>query len=226
MFYLTSIARATDGLIYVSSVVRKSEVNKEIDSDAFRAQSKSIFKTLSSNSPPMLQITADEYCYTYIIEDNICYLTLTEKTCSKKLCFSYLEDIKKSFIQFLETKYQDEWRTQLSTIAMAYYFYRFEKEILSKRTIYENGNVDEYAQLNDNLIDIQNIMKKNINEVMTRVEKLDSVQNISENLVAESKKYSWGAKKLNYVTLLRKYAPLVVLVLFILIILYWRVFRR
>lgn len=51
-----------------------------------------------------------------------------------------------------------------------------EKEIKQKRLIYESSDVDGYAQLNENLIDIQNIMKKNIDEVMHRMDRLNGMR--------------------------------------------------
>lgn len=51
-----------------------------------------------------------------------------------------------------------------------------EKEIKQKRLIYESSDVDGYAQLNENLIDIQNIMKKNIDEVMHRMDRLNGMK--------------------------------------------------
>ena len=37
----------------------------------------------------------------------------------------------------------------------------------------QGSNTDSYGQINESLIDIQNIMRKNINEVVQRVEKID-----------------------------------------------------
>ncbi|CBK22549.2 uncharacterized protein [Blastocystis hominis] len=65
-------------------------------------------------------------------------------------------------------------------------------------------------------------MRKNIDEVVHRVEKLDHVTATSEQLMDDSKKYKWGAKKLNYMTMLRKYAPLAFIVGFVLIVVYFR----
>lgn len=50
-----------------------------------------------------------------------------------------------------------------------------DKEIQQKRRQYDDqsGNLDSYNQINESLIDIQNIMRKNIDEVVQRVEKLD-----------------------------------------------------
>ena len=37
----------------------------------------------------------------------------------------------------------------------------------------QGSSTDSYGQINESLIDIQNIMRKNINEVVQRVEKID-----------------------------------------------------
>jgi vesicle transport protein SEC22 len=52
-------------------------------------------------------------------------------------------------------------------------------------------------KLNDDLQSIHNIMRKTIDDVLDRGNKLDDVQEISKNLASESKKYKWGAKQLS-----------------------------
>ena len=50
-----------------------------------------------------------------------------------------------------------------------------DKEIQTKRKLYDQptGSLDSYNQINESLVDIQNIMRKNIDEVVQRVEQLD-----------------------------------------------------
>ena len=85
-----------------------------------------------------------------------------------------------------------------------------DKEIQMKRRLYDqpNTSLDSYNQINESLLDVQNIIRKNIDEVVQRVEKLDrigcsscwvDVTNASEQLMDDSKKFRWGAKKLNVV---------------------------
>ena len=54
------------------------------------------------------------------------------------------------------------------------------------------------SRLNADLSDIQLIMKNNIQEVLQRGEKLENVQNMSTNLLAESKKFESAAKNINF----------------------------
>ena len=78
------------------------------------------------------------------------------------------------------------WRTTLATLARPYAYSRFgkgfgklvdnlDREIQQKRRAFDNqtGNLDSYNQINESLIDIHHIMRKNIDEVVQRVEKLD-----------------------------------------------------
>ena len=143
---------------------------------------------------------------------------------SKRTIFAYLDDVKNTFLNYLQNEHKDEWRTVIATMARPYAFARFDKEIQQKRRQYDNqsGNLDSYNQINESLIDIQNIMRKNIDEVVQRVEKLDHVSDASLQMLDDSKKFKWGAKKLNYVTLLKKYAPLAGLVIFVAAVLYFR----
>lgn len=133
----------------------------------------------------------------YLIDENLCFLTLTEKNLQKRVIFAFLEDIKTSFINYVQSEIgseydlldlvTDRWKTELATTARPYAYARFgwdrafewlpDKEIQMKRRLYDQStsSLDGYNQINENLIDIQNIMRKNIDEVVHRVEKLDRV---------------------------------------------------
>ena len=105
--------------------------------------------------------------------------------------------------------------------------------------------------------DIQNIMKKNIQEVLDRGEKLESescpawysvfhlhrqfpfphyythtrarartiahadVSKISNRLVSESKRFKWGAKRLNVLDAWRRWFPCIIAALIIAAVLLW-----
>ena len=80
-------------------------------------------------------------------------------------------------------------------------------------------------QLNEELNDVQDIMKQNIQDVLGRGEKLDSVAAKSSSLRDASGKYAKDARYLNTRAMLRKYGPLAVVLLFVLLVIYWRFFR-
>jgi vesicle transport protein SEC22 len=53
-------------------------------------------------------------------------------------------------------------------------------------------------------------MKKNINDLLDRGEKLDNVQNISQDLLSQSKGFKWGARKLTWQARFQQVAPILV----------------
>jgi hypothetical protein len=80
-------------------------------------------------------------------------------------------------------------------------------------------------KLTSNLNEIHNIMCQNIDEILQRGDKLDSVANKSHRLLEVSKRYEKDAKNLNLQALYRTLGPLVAIALVIGFILYLRFFR-
>jgi vesicle transport protein SEC22 len=68
-------------------------------------------------------------------------------------------------------------------------------------------------------------MKKNIDEILNRGEKLDHVSNISQELKAKSKDFKWGAKKLTFQARLAQYGPMFLGGSMVLIVLYVKIFH-
>jgi vesicle transport protein SEC22 len=79
--------------------------------------------------------------------------------------------------------------------------------------------------LNEDLNEIQSIMRKNIDEILNRGEKLDQVSNISNDLRSKSKDFKWGTKKLTLQARLQQYGPMVVGATLFFIILYVKIFH-
>jgi vesicle transport protein SEC22 len=78
------------------------------------------------------------------------------------------------------------------------------------------------SQLNEDLSEIHNIMKKNIDEILNRGEKLEHVGNISNELRAKSKDFKWGAKKLTWQARMQQYGPLVLIAVIVMAVLYFK----
>jgi vesicle transport protein SEC22 len=68
-------------------------------------------------------------------------------------------------------------------------------------------------------------MRKNIDEILNRGEKLDNVQSISQELKSKSSNFKWGTKKLTLQARIQQYGPMVVIILIILIVLYVKIFH-
>ncbi|CAM9983194.1 unnamed protein product, partial [Discosporangium mesarthrocarpum] len=80
------------------------------------------------------------------------------------------------------------------------------------------------ARLNDDLADIHNIMKRNIEEVLNRGEKLDHVSEISRNLTSQAEQFKWNTKKLSLMALWQKYGLVGAMGLAVVLILWWKFF--
>ena len=105
---------------------------------------------------------------------------------------------------------------------LKYYIY-LDRVIQKKRREYSDPNsTNNMKKLNDDLQSIHSIMRKTIDDVLDRGNKLDDVTEISRNLSSESKKYKWGAKQLSMMALLKQYAPLAAIIFVGIIILFVR----
>ncbi|KAL3801348.1 hypothetical protein HJC23_006958 [Cyclotella cryptica] len=169
--------------------------------------------------------TNNNLIFHYLLRDSLCYLTLTEQSYPKRLAFLYLEEIADAFLESLAHDHGDRWREAVNTTARPYAFIKFDQVIQRKRKDFiDPTSRQNTTKLNEDLAGIQSIMRKNINEVLNRGEKLENVSSISSNLVAESKKFKWGAKKLSWQAMVNQYAPIVAMVVFVLFVLYIKFF--
>lgn len=212
------IARVNDGLILVASMDTGSGANEK--SDLFKNQAKQILKKLNPRSAAKMSIETSPFVFHYLIDNSICYLTLTDKSYPKRLAFLFLEEIAKDFIAELTEEHGNDWLHAVETVGRQYAFIKFDRVIQRKRREYSDPNSSaNMKKLNDDLASIHNIMRKTIDDVLDRGNKLDEVSEMSKNLASESKRYKWGAKKLTAMAIYKQYAPLAVIALLAIIVL-------
>ncbi|OQR82296.1 vesicle-trafficking protein SEC22b [Achlya hypogyna] len=220
---LTFIARVSDGMILVASMESAGDYNDNLDT--YKQQGKQIMKKLNQRSPTKCSIESGPYCFHYLIEDGNCYLTFSDKNYPKRLAFLYLEEIHVGFVDELQRDHGDNWRNTVTTVARPYAFIKFDKFIQRKRKEYTDPSSSQnMSKLNNDLADIHNVMRKNIQEVLNRGEAIDRVSQMSSNLADRSKDFKWGAKKLSLQAMYQKYGPLVAIGLFVVLVLYFKFF--
>ncbi|GMI22028.1 hypothetical protein TeGR_g14773, partial [Tetraparma gracilis] len=221
---LTFVARASDSLLLVASFEHSTSSTMQPDSlDMFKSQAKQVLKTLSSRSMAKCSIESGGSFFHYMITDGVIYLTLSERSYPKRLAFLYLDEIHQGFVQELERDHGAQWRDKVATAARPYQFIKFDKFIQRKHKEYvDPSSRSNASKLSSDLADIQSIMKKNIQEVLDRGEKLDDISQSSAGLVSDSKKFKWGARKLSFQALLNQYGPLAAIGLFVLFVVYWK----
>lgn len=214
MVKLTMLARVADGLPLAEGL----ESDRQADLETYKQQAKSLFKKLGTGPPPPSRMSYESgpYFLHYIIEGGVCYLTLTDRGYPKKLAYQYLEDLQKEFTN-------QHGHDSIETVARPYAFIKFDTFIQKTKKLYQDTRTQRnLTKLNEDLHDIQNVMSRNINDILGQGERLDHVSSMSETLRNESRKYSSRAKDLSRQALIQKYAPIAVVIGFVLLLLIGR----
>lgn len=140
-------------------------------------------------------------------------MTLCDRSYPKKLAFQYLEDLKNEF--------EKVNGSQIETAARPYAFIKFDAFIQKTKKLYLDTRTQRnLAKLNDELYEVHQIMTRNVQEVLGVGEKLDQVSEMSSRLTSDTRIYAEKAKDLNRQALIRKYAP-VAIVIGIVVMLFW-----
>jgi vesicle transport protein SEC22 len=153
----------------------------------------------------------------YVLNDQLCYIAITEHSYPKKLALTFLEDIRAEF----QTSYSSQ--QYLSPTLRPYQFSEFERFIdRTKKTYQDSRATDNLSRLNDELKDVTQVMTKNIEDLLYRGDSLEKMGDMSARLREDSVKYKRAAVRINWELLLKQYGPFGALGLFILIFLVWR----
>ncbi|CAN8075078.1 unnamed protein product [Agarophyton chilense] len=222
---VTLIARLTDGLPLAASMAdEKDAYAKELES--YERQAKKLVRSLASSYNNNLTNQNDEhvtvesgpyFCFHYVLSSGVCILTLTERAYPKRLAFDYLDELRKEFFQV--------YGNQVHSASRPYEFIRFDTFIQKTKKVYNDSKTQRNLQkLNSELKDVHSIMTKNINEVISRGEKLENVAQKSTRLAQESKRYAAQAKHANRMRIVRQYAPIGIVI--VVVVVTWLVIRR
>lgn len=212
MVKVTMIARVMDGLPLAEGLDDGRDVQ---DVEYYKQLIKALFKNLSKgqNDPSRMSVESGPYIFHYIIEGSVCYLTMCDRSYPKKLAFQYLEDLKNEFERVNGN--------QIETAARPYAFIKFDTFIQRTKKLYQDTRTQRnIAKLNDELYEVHQIMTRNVQEVLGVGEKLDQVSQMSSRLTSESRIYADKARDLNRQALIKKWAP-VAIVIGIVVLLFW-----
>ena len=153
----------------------------------------------------------------YVLNDNLCYIAITEKPYPKKLALTFLEDVRAEF----QTSYKRD--DYLSPQLRPYQYSEFERFIdRTKKTYQDSRATGNLGRLNDELKDVTQVMTKNIEDLLYRGDSLEKMGDMSSRLKEDSAKYKRAAVRINWDLLLKQYGPFAGLGLVILILLVWR----
>uniref|UniRef100_A0A6U9PZC7 Vesicle-trafficking protein SEC22b n=1 Tax=Picocystis salinarum TaxID=88271 RepID=A0A6U9PZC7_9CHLO len=213
MVRVTMIARLGDGL----PLCEGTDVEKSNDLDVCKRQAKTLIRKLgNTNRPePKLSYESGPFLVHYMIEGSVVYVVVCDRKYPKKLAFKYLDEIRQEF--------ENLYRGQVDTVVRPYAFIKFDTFIQKTRKLYMDTRAQRnMMKLSEELSEVQQIMTRNIQEVLGQGEKLDHVSRLTSTLAQESSVYSKKAKKLSRQALIKKYTPLAVIVFILILVMLWR----
>ena len=153
----------------------------------------------------------------YVLNDNLTFIAITERSYPKRLALTYLEDVR--------TEFQNSYKRDdyLDPTVRPYAYAEFERFLdRTKKTYQDSRAQDNLHRLNDELKDVTQVMTKNIEDLLYRGDSLEKMGDMSSRLREDSAKYKRAAVRINWELLLKQYGPFGALGLIILIFLVWR----
>lgn len=171
----------------------------------YQNQAKMLFKKLNNQSFSRSTIETGPYNFHYLIENGVCYLVLTEKSFSKRLAFSFLED--------LQNEFNSQFGSRVNTVNRPYSFIEFDTYIQkAKKSFMDSRARRNLSSLNSELQDVQRIMVQNIDDVLQRGSVISELDSKASNLSLLSQKYKKDARYLNLRSTYAKIAAVSVIV--------------
>ncbi|XP_017887303.1 vesicle-trafficking protein SEC22b-B [Ceratina calcarata] len=188
MVLLTMIARIADGLPLAATMQEDEQSGRNILE--YQNQAKMLFRRLGPQSPARCTIETGPYLFHYLIENEVCYLVLCEKNYSKRIAYSYLEDIAQEFHSL--------YGKHVNKVTRPYSFIEFNTYIEKAKKVFQDGRSRRNMNaLNSQLQDVQRIMVQNIDDVLQRGTVLSELDTKTQNLSMLSQKYKKDATHLN-----------------------------
>ncbi|RAH41141.1 SNAP receptor SEC22 [Aspergillus brunneoviolaceus CBS 621.78] len=211
----TQIARI-DGLMLAASV---DDEQSEVELSEIKSQAKMIFRRLNRNSEPQASIESGQFSLHYIIQDDICFLCICDRSYPRKLAFTYLADLATEFTTtYSLTQYQ-------SPTLRPYAFVEFDTFIQRTKKLYQDSRASaNLDRLNDELRDVTKVMTKNIEDLLYRGDSLERMGELSGRLREDSKKYRKAAVRINWELLVKQYGPFAGVGFILLFMIWWRFF--
>ncbi|KAJ4369970.1 SNAP receptor [Neocucurbitaria cava] len=210
-----TIITRLDGLILTAGV-DDEENTKEFNE--VKQRTKLVLRQLNRNSEPQASIENGNYTYHYIIDGELCFLCICDRSYPRKLAFTYLSDLASEF----KSTYPPE---KYLSLQRPYAFVEFDTFIQrTKKTYQDSRATQNLDKLNDELKDVTKVMTKNIEDLLYRGDSLERMGDISSRLREDSRKYKKAAVRINWELLLKQYGPIGGLAFIIIVFIWWRFF--
>jgi len=211
MVLFTMITRLRDALPLAASMQNDEEQERSLME--YQQQAKMLFRRLTPQSPPQCSIETGPYIFHYLIDSDIVYLALCDKNFSRRLSYTYLEDLAQEF--------QSQFGKKAHSAARPYTFIEFDAYIQkARKTVMDSRSRRNLSALNTELQDVQRIMVQNIDDVINRGAVLADMDTKAQNLSMLSQKYKKDATYLNWKSAYAK-AAAGFIVIFVFVLYFW-----
>lgn len=167
----------------------------------YKSRTKSVIKSLASQTEPMASIETGHFFFHVLIAENVGYIGLCDRLYPKKLAFALLGNLQREF--------HTQFGQIVESAARPYAFIKFDSFIQKAKRSYQDVRARQNLdRLQEELLDVTKIMTTSINDVLERGSKLENMSLLSNNLSQESRRYLHTSRRLNVMMLWRKYGPL------------------
>jgi len=206
----TFVARANDGLMLVATI-------DNFDSGDLMGQAKKIVAALRVDSPAKCVMEGPEVNFSYLIDQGIIYLTVTEVSFPRFVIFEYLRELALAFSL--------EFGTSVPLFNRPFAAVSFDTTMDKIRRRFhdpQSAGLDKMQRLSSNLSEIQDIMSRNISDVINRGETLSEVERRSTQILADSRNMKKYARYANWMSMLKSWGPVAAAVVIVVFVLYFR----
>mmetsp|Transcript_7479 Transcript_7479/g.13466 ORF Transcript_7479/g.13466 Transcript_7479/m.13466 type:complete len:223 (-) Transcript_7479:185-853(-) len=132
----------------------------------------------------------DEYVFHYVVENNICYLCMSDELNKHRIPYLFLEDMKDQFVG----RYGRE--DPQRAIAFSYNE-QFSKIIKDRMEFYNSGApVDNIGAVKSQIEDVKGVMVQNIEKVLERGEKIELLVDKTDRLNQQAFKFEASSRNL------------------------------
>lgn len=180
---------------------------------------KILISRITPNSEPQATIESGAYHIHYLISNQIIYLCICDKGYPRKLAFSYLKEVSD---EFQNSHGQDA----LLLLARPFGFSSFDNFLSKTKKVYQDQRAQlNLDRLNNDLADVKKVMTKNIEDLLYRGDLLDKMSDLSSLLKSDSLKYRKRAQRINLDAMIKQYAVIGGVSLFLMLVVYFKFIR-
>ncbi|XP_042222345.1 vesicle-trafficking protein SEC22b-A-like, partial [Homarus americanus] len=162
-----------------------------------QARAKQLLKKLHYTSPPRASLDAPPHVLHYLIQLDVIYIAICEKSTSQERAFTFLQQVAQEFF----TQYGD----RVKQATRPYSFIEFDTTLQKlRRSAGGRRRVFGMTSLQSELQDVHTIFRDNIDNVLERGVTLSDLEGKGSGLRVLSQEYRKDAQRLNLRTFYTK----------------------